>query len=215
MIIAALLFATAAQQIDYRFDQVKRTVKLNDAQVAAGKNAKSGDKVETGWFSYAMLASDHYKARFEIFSSTNVKLAGGAPGVILTLDRGKLHAMFDKITGEEPRVVQTPGALLAVRGTQYDVAVDKDGRTDLRVFEGTVEVRWQTRPEQPVYVHAGEMTNFGRQDPPQVHSNPDRGPNGTPHGENGSHDGHDHGMQPGGHGQPPPPPQGQKPPDHH
>jgi FecR-like protein len=232
MIIAALLFATATQQIDYRFDQVKRTVKLNDAQVATGKVAQSGDKVETGWFSYAMLASDHYKAKFEIFSSTNVKLAGGQPGIILTLDRGKLHAIFDKITGDEPRVVQTPGALLAVRGTQYDVEVDKDGRTDLKVFEGTVEVRWQTKPEEPVFVHAGEMTSFGRQDPPQVHPMPDRGPNGAQRGDNGSHDGHDHGgMQPGGGMQPPqgghggmqppqpgqqPPPQpGMKPPDHH
>src|SRR5262249_4009176 len=155
MIIAALLVATATQQIDYRFDQVKRKVTLNDARVAAGHRAQSGDRVETGWFSYAMLASDHYKAKFEIFSFTNVKLAGGAPGVILTLDRGKLRAVFDKITGDEPRAVQTPGALLAVRGTQYDVEVDKDGRTDLKVFEGTVEIRWQARPEKPVFVHAG------------------------------------------------------------
>src|SRR5437868_12425329 len=167
MIIAALLFATASQ-IDYRFDQVKRKVVLNDAPIVAGHRAQSGDKVQTGWLSYALIASDHYRARFEIFSSTDVKLAGGAPGVILTLERGKLHAMFDKITGSEPRVVQTPGALLAVRGTQYQVEVDHEGRTDLRVFEGTVEVRSKIQPERPVLVHAGEMTSFGRQGSPKV-----------------------------------------------
>src|SRR5438105_15611140 len=116
MIIAALLFATASQ-IDYRFDQVKRKVVLNDAPIVAGHHAQSGDKVQTGWFSYALIASDHYRAKFEIFASTNVHLAGGAPGVILTLERGKLHAMFDKLTGYEPRVVERPGAVRGVRGS--------------------------------------------------------------------------------------------------
>src|SRR6266581_2720640 len=146
MIIAALVLAAGVSQVDYRFDQVKRNVALNDVQVAPGHHAQSGDKVQTGWFSYALIASDHYRARFEIFSSTNVQLAGGTPGVILSLERGRLHAMFDKITGSEPRVVQTPGALLAVRGTQYDVEVDRDGNTNLKVYEGIVEVKSPLQP---------------------------------------------------------------------
>src|SRR5205807_10185293 len=157
-----LLSVPAFADIDYRFDQVKRKVVLNASQIAVGHHGQSGDKVQSGWFSYALIASDHYRAKFEILSSTNVQLAGGTPGVILTLERGKLHAMFDKITGSEPRVVQTPGALLAVRGTQYQVEVDHEGRTDLRVFEGTVEVRSKIQPERPLLVHAGEMTSFGR-----------------------------------------------------
>src|SRR5438270_2497809 len=209
-VVAQTLLSVPSQTIDYRFDQVKRKVVLNDAQISAGHRAQSGDKVQTGWLSYALIASDHYRARFEIFSSTDVKLAGGAPGVILTLERGKLHAMFDKITGSEPRVVQTPGALLAVRGTQYQVEVDHEGRTDLRVFEGTVEVRSKIQPERPVFVHAGEMTSFGRQDSPMGHPMADRGPNGGPHGQGGpQHDGHDHpegGMQPPPHGGTQPPP---------
>src|SRR5438552_1531266 len=216
MIIAALVLAAGVSQVDYRFDQVKRNVALNDVQVAPGHHAQSGDKVQTGWFSYALIASDHYRAKFEIFASTNVHLAGGAPGVILTLERGKLHAMFDKITGNEPRVVETPGALLAVRGTQYEVEVDRDGRTNLKVFEGTVEVRSQLQPQIPVFVHAGETTNFGRQEPPQVHPMPnDHGPGPQQHG-GPPHDGHDH---PEGGMQPPPPPGKQPPqpppPTHH
>src|SRR6058998_139060 len=166
-VCVALISATAFADVDYRFDQVKRKVELNASQVAAGRHAQSGDKVQTGWFSYALIASDHYRARFEIFSSTNVQLAGGTPGVILSLERGRLHAMFDKITGSEPRVVQTPGALLAVRGTQYDVEVDRDGRTDLKVFEGTVAVSSELRHE-PLLVHAGEAANYSRSVPPQA-----------------------------------------------
>lgn len=213
LLAQAVLSVPVQSPIDYRFDQVKRTVVLNASQIAAGHHAQSGDKVQTGWFSYALIASDHYRARFEIFSSTDVKLAGGTPGVILTLERGKLHAMFDKITGSEPRVVQTPGALLAVRGTQYEVEVDHDGRTDLRVFEGTVEVRSRMQPERPVLVHAGEMTNFGRQDSPSVHPMPERGPRGQGMSQRDGHEHPEGGMQPPPHGQQPPP----KPPsgDHH
>src|SRR6476646_8571409 len=148
--LAALLFvvgATAIAQepsVDYRFDEVKRNVTVTTAKqerrVDKGQHAQSGDKVTTGWFSYALIAAEKYRAKFEIYSSTDVQLAEGTPGVILSLERGRLHAIFDKITGTEPRVVKTPGALLAVRGTQYSVEVAANGGTTLDVFEGTVEV---------------------------------------------------------------------------
>lgn len=123
--------------------------------------------------------------------------------------------MFDKITGSEPRVVQTPGALLAVRGTQYDVDVDKDGRTNLKVYEGIVEVRSKMQTE-PLLVHAGEMADFGRQQAPSVHPMPnDRGHD--PHGTNdgGHRDPHDpHGQPPPPKGMAPPPPPPGKPGGH-
>src|SRR5437660_464784 len=156
--------AEQQQAIDYRCDEVKRSVVVTTPKeqlhAAKGHRAQSGDKVETGLFSYALIASERYRAKFEIFSSTNVKLAGGAPGVILSLERGRLHAMFDKLTGSEPRLVQTPGALLAVRGTQYTIEVDRGGHTTLDVFEGIVEIRSELRPERPVLVHAGEESTF-------------------------------------------------------
>src|SRR5262249_57733661 len=121
LIAAAIAFTafTALTQppstIDYRFDQVKRTVTLNtgtqELNVAAGSHAQSGAKVTTGWFSYALIAAEQYRAKFEIFSSTQVQLTQGTPGVLLAVDRGKIRAMFDKITGSEPRVVKTPGAI--------------------------------------------------------------------------------------------------------
>jgi hypothetical protein len=217
----ALLATTAAvpqQRVDYRFDDIRRTVTLKTAsqQLAAqkGQRAASGDKVSTGWFSYALIASEHYRAKFEIFASTDVQLAGGAPGVILSLERGRLRAVFDKLTGNEPRVVQTPGALLAVRGTQYEVAVDNSGKTELRVYEGTVEVRSDLRSAAPIFVHAGEASSFSRKEPPsQPHAMP-RGDSNMGPGRDGR-DGHgnephggEHGQppQPGGHSVPPPPP---------
>lgn len=210
MIALCIAAAAAAQQnpIDYRFDAVKHTVTLTTAKatlpVARGQHAASGDLVKTGWFSYALIAAEPFRAKFEIFSSTDVKLASGAPGVILSLERGKIHAMFDKITGNEPRVVQTPGALLAVRGTQYDAEVDKDGRTTLRVSEGTVEVRSELRKE-PFFVHAGEMTTFSHHDMPSAPRPMSQ--NGEPEHRGGPDD---HGRDDHGRGMMPP--QGQHPP---
>jgi hypothetical protein len=208
----------AAASVGYRFDDVKRTVVLKTAKqempAAKGSRAQSGDRVHTGWFSYALIASEPHRAKFEIFSSTDVQLAGGAPGVILSLERGRVHAMFDKITGSEPRLVQTPGALLAVRGTQYSVEVDGAGKTILDVFEGTVEIRSVLRNE-PFLVHAGESSTFSRREPPPEHpmKTPDDRRQDAP-GHRDSADAHgspdDHGRssgEPGAHGAQPPPPQ--------
>jgi hypothetical protein len=210
----------AAAMIDYRFDDVKNNVVLKtpkqEAQAAKGSRAQSGDHVHTGLFSYALIAAEPHKAKFEIFSVTDVQLAGGTPGVILSLERGRIHAIFDKILGTEPRLVQTPGALLAVRGTQYNVEVDRAGKTILDVFEGTVEIRSPFRNE-PFLVHAGESSSFTRQQPPPDHpmrTPDDRRPDAQGHRDNP--DGHgapgapdDHGRpgDPGARGaQPPPPP---------
>ena len=171
----AMPAAAQSNVIDYRFDEVRRKVTLESqkqqVQAAVGLKAQSGDTVQTGWFSYALIATEQHKAKFEIFSSTKVALASNEPGVLISLERGKLHAIFDKITGNEPRVVKTPGALLAVRGTQYTVEVDSDGNTKVDVHEGIVEIRSPLRPE-PLLVHAGEFANYSRRRAPIAKPNP-------------------------------------------
>ena len=234
--VVACFFALAATgvvpaPVDYRFDEVKRNVTLTTAsqemKVDRGARAHGGDKVNTGLFSYALIAADHYHAKFEIFGSTKVLLASDTPGVILSLERGRLRAMFDKITGSEPRVVKTPGAMLAVRGTQFDVEVDSAGRTTVDVFEGVVEVRSDLLHE-PVLVHPGEQSVFGRREEPNVHPMPDdhrrndpnhQPPQGSdPHGVGGRGQDPSHQPppgQPGAHTPPPPQPPPSSPPSGH
>lgn len=228
---------TGAQQvpIDYRLDEVRRSVTLTHAgkQLRADKGqlAKSGDSVTTGWLSYAMIASERHRARFEIFGGTSVRLTSDTPGVVLSLDRGRIRAAFDKITGSEPRTVQTPGALLAVRGTKFDVEVDRSGNTTLDVFEGIVEVQHPLRP-QPMMIRAGEESSFGPRNPPEMRPMPEQRKQNGPDGDRGERPKNDRGGDPrgndpnrppgsGGHGQPgqggggappPPPPPPHKPP---
>jgi FecR-like protein len=194
LVLMSLAVSAAAQEpaVDYRFDQVKRKVVLTtstqELRVQKGQHAQSGDKIQTGIFSYALIASDQHRARFEIFSSTDVKLAAGTPGLILSLERGRLRALFDKITGNEPRVVQTPGALLAVRGTQYDAEVDVSGRTTVDVWEGVVEIRSTMLP-QPLLVSAGQESTFGRRETPTARPMPEERRRNAP-ALRGQSDGH-------------------------
>lgn len=209
--VVALLFALPALAQDYRFEAVKRTVELNEKKIAKGEQAKGGDAVETGWFSYALIAADGQSAKFEIFGSTEVKLAEGTPGVLLSLERGRIRAAFDKITGSEPRVVKTPGALLAVRGTQFDVRVDRSGTTTVDVYEGVVEVQSPLQRE-PVFVRAGEESTHSRHRPPVTRPMPEhrrrddpnrRGNNERPDDRTRRPDGDDNRGRDGGHSQPP------------
>jgi hypothetical protein len=245
--VSLLLLAVSAvaQQeqpaIDYRFDDVRRSVVVKhegkEQSAAKGLQARRGDTVSTGWFAYALLGSERHRARFELFGSTSVTLASGTPGAILTLERGRIRAAFDKIVGSEPRTVQTPGALLAVRGTQFDVEVDRSGNTTLDVFEGIVEVQSPLQPK-PIFVRAGEESSFGPRRPPVMqpmpeqrrqngpdakrdgdHRSPDRNgarpQSGRPPGDaQGNHPPGDHPpASGGGHGTaPPPPPPPHKPP---
>jgi hypothetical protein len=215
----------AQTPVEYRFDEVRRTVTVmhgeKELRAAKGQQAESGDKVATGWFSYALIGSDRHRARFEIFSATTVTLAAGTPGVILTLERGRIRAAFDKIVGSEPRTVQTPGALLAVRGTKFDVEVDRDGETTLDVFEGIVEVQSSLRQQPPLMVRAGEESSFGPRRPPDVRPMPEHrrnnGPDANRNKNNpdpnrpGDRRGEPGARPPGegGHGQPAGPPSGQ------
>lgn len=166
-LLAFVTLAASAQTPDYRFEEIKRKVLLQGAQAAAGQHARGGEKIATGWFSYARIASEGHRAAFEIFSATDVTLASDTPGVILSLERGRIRAAFDKITGSEPRVVKTPGALLAVRGTEFDVRVDGSGNTTVDVWEGVVEIRSPLQQE-PHFVRAGEESRFGPRRPPQT-----------------------------------------------
>lgn len=175
---ASLLAATlvdATEPVSYVFEQVTRRVTLvtagGEVRAAVGGAARGGDRVRTGWLSHTILGAPRHAARFEIFAGSDVLLASDAPGVLVSLERGRLKAIFDKITGDEPRVVKTPGALLAVRGTRYGVEVDARGNAYLAVFEGAVEVRSPLQPE-PLLVRAGEVCEYGRSFRPEARPAP-------------------------------------------
>jgi hypothetical protein len=179
-LVGAVVVQTPAAPVEYRFSEVVSKVVLTHLdtgrQVAAGDAATAGDEVRTGWRGRAVVEAPAAASRFEILPSTRARLAGPEPGVLLVLERGRVKAIFDALTGNDgERLVATPGALLAVRGTRYGVEVDADGAAAVTVFDGTVEVLPRAAGVAPLAVRAGEVCTFGPHTPP--HSAP--APRGT------------------------------------
>lgn len=167
----------APESFTYRFDEAKRSVyrwpagdQAKEVRVAKGEGAATGDVVRTGWLGQAIVSVPERNARFEVFAASQVKLAGGEPGVLLVVQRGRLKAFFQALLEgrQEERRVAVPGALLAVRGTRYGVEVDKHGKSILAVFEGVVEVLPQKPGMEPIRVKAGEWSTFGPDLAPHV-----------------------------------------------
>jgi ferric-dicitrate binding protein FerR (iron transport regulator) len=84
--------------------------------------------------------------------------------VLLEIERGSVRGIFGALVGgdDRERLVTTPSAVLAVRGTDYGVEVEKDGDTSVAVFEGIVEVRDTAGVGEAVRVSAGQSVRIRR-----------------------------------------------------
>jgi len=124
----------------------------------------AGDVLQTGWFSTAEITSPEAGAHFLVRPRTRIRLATDAPGVLLELQRGRLRAIFDALSEGQSseRMVTTPSAVLAVRGTEYGVSVNGSGDTEVVVFAGTVEVTSATGVGPSVMVPAGQWSSVAR-----------------------------------------------------
>lgn len=146
---------------DYEVASLKGKLMREDPQpeveLAVGAHPTAGELLRTGRRSRAEIVVEEAGARFALGPSTRARLASQRPGVLLELERGRLRAIFDKLAADPPpeRMVITPSAVLAVRGTEYGVEVTRRGDTDLVVFKGVVEVRNPAGEGEWVRVQAG------------------------------------------------------------
>ena len=75
---------------------------------------------------------------------------------------GQVHAYIRKRTGGAPPFeMGTPSAVIAVRGTRFDVEVNGRGVSEVDVFDGLVEVASSTIPGSSVLVSPGFSTRVG------------------------------------------------------
>ena len=83
---------------------------------------------------------------------------------------GRIHAYIRKRTGGAPPFqMGTPSAVIAVRGTRFDVEVNEHGVSEVDVFDGLVEVASATVPGASVLVSPGFSTRVaigGSPEPP-------------------------------------------------
>src|SRR5207248_5912290 len=81
-----------------------------------------------------------------------------SPRTIFNLLRGKTRIKIEKVGGRpNPYRVNTPTAVIAVRGTLFDVLVEEK-ETQVFLHEGEVAVTNLAFPNQPIILSAGQMT---------------------------------------------------------
>jgi len=85
---------------------------------------------------------------FEVFQNSRVVFQGDwSIEDMLQLFLGKIRVQIEHRNGPNHKRVQTPTAVISVRGTVFDVEVlDDDGTTDVGVEEGQVIVQHRLKP---------------------------------------------------------------------
>jgi FecR protein len=129
-------------------------------RLSVGEQAVSGDRLRTGSSSSAAIGVASHTTVFRLQAKTSCTLAHERPGVLLHLERGRIRALFGSYLGTDPRLVTTPSAVLAVRGTEYGLRVKKNGDTELVVFKGVVEVIDPSGEHPPIRVQAGQQSRI-------------------------------------------------------
>lgn len=138
----------------------------DEQRLSIGDQAVSGDRLRTGSSSSATIGVPSHTTVFRLDAKTSCTLAHDRPGVLLHLEKGRLRAMFGNYIGTDPRLVTTPSAVLAVRGTEYGLKVKKNGDTQIVVFEGVVEVNDLSGKNPPIRVEAGQQSRIKTGRPP-------------------------------------------------
>lgn len=124
-----------------------------------GARVMSGQKIKTKARSRVKLELAD-GSRIEVFPNSQVDLANlNAKTPRLTMALGRLKAWVSKNINRSKFEVHTPVAVCSVRGTEFTVDVDAQGRTDIEVDEGLVGVRKIDGTGEEVPVGAGERIN--------------------------------------------------------
>lgn len=124
---------------------------------------KAGDRIVTGWRGRLVLGlTDGSQAVVGEETVVEVRDLGSSPRELFHVLRGKTRVYIEKLGGRpNPYRINTPTAVIAVRGTLFDVIV-KTNDTEVFVHEGEVAVSSLQAPEQMVLLSAGQMTRVRR-----------------------------------------------------
>jgi hypothetical protein len=129
--------------IDARLVVAQGDVKTNGAVVQAGVVLAKENSLTTGNKSLAVLRfGEPVMALVGQNTQTTVRTLGrreGKPDIELQNSRGVLFAHIEK--GQAHFNIQTPTAVLGVRGTSFSVRTNADGSDVVSVLEGSVETR--------------------------------------------------------------------------
>lgn len=174
----ALLPVCSAQSLQTESTSAAATVESLTGQVAVlrdsqpwalepGSEVRPQQIILTGPDGYARFrVSDG--STFEVFPNSRVTFRN-TPGDwkdLLEMWLGRVKVHIEKLGGQPNRNrVRTPTAIISVRGTTFDVAVEEAETTLVVVDEGTVEVRHALRGGEPKLLNANEWVRVYKNAP--------------------------------------------------
>ncbi|MFN3550681.1 MAG: FecR domain-containing protein [Endomicrobiia bacterium] len=93
------------------------------------------------------LIRTNEKTQYEIImpSKDIIKIAQNTNAVIkseslMEVMKGKIHKIIKKLKPKTKFEVHTPTSVIGVRGTKYEIEVENDGTTTVKVFDGEIEL---------------------------------------------------------------------------
>lgn len=123
------------------------------ADASSALALRDGARLRTGRGAQAELVLAQGQSRVLLDQETELTAHDTPQRSWLDLARGRLHLILKQWSKEFQ--VRTPAAVFGVRGTEFAVATDAQGRTTLVVLEGVVEVRAARETGAPLEVGAG------------------------------------------------------------
>jgi len=135
----------------------------------ADEELRAGDTIVTGRGGRLVLGlSDGSQAVIAPQTTVVIQDLKQSPRTLFNVIKGKTRIEIEKLGGQpNPYRVNTPTAVIAVRGTIFDVLFDGNA-TQVFVHEGEVAVTNLVFPDQPVTLFANQMTRVQRQHTPDM-----------------------------------------------
>jgi len=165
LVSARVLSSSGAVEIDRRSQGqavlVKIEYRVNDELIA-------GDVIKTHKGGRLVLGlTDGSQAIISENTTVEITDLSQSPRTIFNMLRGKTRIKIEKAGGRpNPYRVNTPTAVIAVRGTLFDVFVTEK-ETQVFVHEGEVAVSSLTMPQAPVILTPGLRTRVQLTQPPE------------------------------------------------
>jgi hypothetical protein len=143
--------------------------KLKKVSFKLHDDLRVGDRIVTRWQGRLVLGlSDGSLAIIAEHTVIEIKELNSSPRELFNVVRGKTRVYIDKLGGRpNPYRINTPTAVIAVRGTLFDVIV-RTNDTEVFVHEGQVAVSNVLGPEAIVLLSAGQMTRVRREQAPST-----------------------------------------------
>jgi hypothetical protein len=132
-----------------------------------GETLPAGTVLETGGGRLLLQLADGSQVLVRSHTRLTVKQPTPTDRGYFQLLLGRIRAIITKRTGGAPPFeLGTPSAVIAVRGTQFEVEVNRQQETEVDVLEGVVEVI-SKHTGTSVLVEAGSSTRVGINSAPE------------------------------------------------